>query len=1125
VTSTVAGAVLRLGIALFVAIVLLSIVPARPAQADCLQSGNNVDCSGASPGGFNAGAQDGLTVTVQPGATVGTGLTLNNNNVISNLGAISVGNSAFGIAAGSNNQITSSGTIIAGNAATGITLAGTGWVVNSGSITAGTTGIGISGPSVTNTAAGTITVDDSGVGISATTGFGALVNNGSIVTGVGGTGIQNTNNVNNLTIFNTGSIVFIGSGVGVGIDASGGSGHTITNSGSIVDIGTCGCGGAGIQTGDASTVVNSGSISVGAFGGGIIGASGMTVINIGAITTGNDGIGIYTNGDSNIVNFGTIAVGNTVSDGAGMVGDGSRVQLTNAGTITGGRGVTGMVATGPDSGLINTGAITVGRFGIGMWGMDENSNLVNYGTITAGRDGFGMLGSGSSNIVNRGTITVGRDGGGLVGQGTGNQLVNVGSIIVGEAAVGMAAQGNGNALINVGTITGIDFAGGMSGQGNNNVFVNVGTIDVGADGVGIISTGNNAIATNAGTINVGACGVGIDTSFGSGSRVTNTGSIVGTGCSATGVSLGDGDSLTNSGLISAPFSVSTFFAGNATVLNTGTLDGALNLSGSGGNTLINSGLITVSTPLVPGGGVAHVVDGTFTQTGSGVFAIRIMPGNAAGNYDTLRVAGSVPGTGVANLGGTLRPVAQPGLYGSRTTHSGVLTFASSTGRFASVAAPSIFLNASAVYNPTSVDLVLTRTPFNQLPGGGANGRAVGNVLEANYSTGLTGTLASFYAQLLLSTAPNTLSQLTGEIATAPQNAAYTVFGQFLGTMFGQTGSARALGGSSGRAALPNPSQTAQRTTTSGGGTRVALSPAEPCLGDACDSGAAQRYTFWAQGFGGSSSIDGNANIGNSRVDMTSGGGATGIDAWLTPNALVGFTMGTTSAGYNLSDLLSSGGARSIVFGLYGGYTQGPAYVDAALAYAYNTFTSSRFIGTGTLSEIASASFDGSQYGGRVEGGWRFAFDRNVLTPFAGLTVQALTQSGYTETSRTAATGAPGMLGVAVQGQTTTSVRSTLGGQFETAIKASDDNVVRPRLRLGWAHEFNTNRSATVTLSSLLPGAPFQVMGAQPAPDALLVGAGLDIELGRMVRLYGQFDGEFSSNARGFSGIGGVRLIW
>jgi outer membrane autotransporter protein len=116
------------------------------------------------------------------------------------------------------------------------------------------------------------------------------------------------------------------------------------------------------------------------------------------------------------------------------------------------------------------------------------------------------------------------------------------------------------------------------------------------------------------------------------------------------------------------------------------------------------------------------------------------------------------------------------------------------------------------------------------------------------------------------------------------------------------------------------------------------------------------------------------------------------------------------------------------------------------------------------------------------------------------------------------------LGVTVPGQTTTSVRSVLGIQFETAIAASDSAVLKPRLRLGWGHEFNTNRGSTVALN-LLPGAPFQVTGAQPNADSLLVGAGLELELGRMLRVYGQFDGDFTGNARGYSGTGGIRLVW
>ena len=237
----------------------------------------------------------------------------------------------------------------------------------------------------------------------------------------------------------------------------------------------------------------------------------------------------------------------------------------------------------------------------------------------------------------------------------------------------------------------------------------------------------------------------------------------------------------------------------------------------------------------------------------------------------------------------MRATVTPGLYGSTTTYQ-VVSAGSLAGAFASVQVSSPFFNSTMAYNATSANLVLTRIPFNQLSTGGSNGRAIGNVLEANYSTNLTGTLASFYGNLLASSAPNTLSQLTGEVATAPQTASFAVFSQFFGTIFGQTASSRALGGAA--AGLGDSRQTALRTTTPGGGTRVSLDGNETCSSEVCDTRRApHRYTAWAQGFGGAGSVDGSGSVGSSRLDMNSGGGATGIDVRLDPDTLVGFTLG------------------------------------------------------------------------------------------------------------------------------------------------------------------------------------------------------------------------------------------
>lgn len=915
-----------------------------------------------------------------------------------------------------------------------------------------------------------------------------VANFGSISVGAGTAGI--IGNLDNQVV-NAGTITAVGNGAGVSL-ANG----SVLNAGSIFtgDLGN------GIV---ATTITNTGTIQIGDGGNGVLIATDFgTVINRGSIAAIGAGAGITAATDNNtILNSGDIQFGGC---GVGISATGNNNTVSNTGLLSnvncgGGGGGIGIMA-GTGSTVSNSGTIIVGDTGAGIVAFD-GTTTVNSGRIVAGDDGTGILSAG--NVTNTGTIIVGSSvlpfSGGIVGVGDSLRLSNNGTIVGSLGAIAMITVGNDAVMTNTGTITIGDFGGGMVVSGDRGTLINSGMIVAGDDGIGVQSQGNNATILNGGTIRVGACGVGIDTSSGSGATIVNTGRVIASGCSATGVAMGDGDTLANSGAIAGAFSIAS--NGAAAVTNAGTLDGAISLGT--GSTLINAGLITISGPLATGEGIIHSIDGTFTQMRAGTLALRVLPDGGAGNYDSLQA------TGVANLGGTLRPVAQPGLYGPTTTYVGVLTFASSTGRFDAVAPASLFLSSSLVYNAGSVDLVLTRLPFNSVLGGGsANSRAIGNVLEANYSTSLSGALATFYGNLLVSTSPNTLAQLTGEVTTAPQNAAFGVFGQFLGTVFGQTVTSRANG-----------------QAAAGGGTRRTLALAEACSSDSdyCDT-TPRRVTAWAQGFGGVGSIDGNPGSGASRVDFNAAGGALGVDMQVTSSLIAGVTMGTTSAGFGLTDIASSGTARSILLGVYGGYTQGPIYVDAALAYGYNTFNTTRAINTGAMSEVASGAFDGQQYGGRVEGGWRFALDQHTLTPFAGLTVQALSQSGYSETSRDTTTGAPGLLGVTVQGQTTTSVRSVLGLQFETAIGAADSAVVRPRLRLGWGHEFNTNRSATVALS-LLPGAPFQVTGAQPDVDSLVIGAGVELELGRMLRVYGQFDGDFTGNARGFSGTGGVKLIW
>jgi outer membrane autotransporter protein len=59
----------------------------------------------------------------------------------------------------------------------------------------------------------------------------------------------------------------------------------------------------------------------------------------------------------------------------------------------------------------------------------------------------------------------------------------------------------------------------------------------------------------------------------------------------------------------------------------------------------------------------------------------------------------------------------------------------------------------------------------------------------------------------------------------------------------------------------------------------------------------------------------------------------------------------------------------------------------------------------------------------------------------------------------------------------------------------------------------------------LPTASFTVMGAAPARDAAIVGAGVDVGLGRNVALYARIDSELSGSGSAYAGSGGLRITW
>jgi uncharacterized protein with beta-barrel porin domain len=81
-----------------------------------------------------------------------------------------------------------------------------------------------------------------------------------------------------------------------------------------------------------------------------------------------------------------------------------------------------------------------------------------------------------------------------------------------------------------------------------------------------------------------------------------------------------------------------------------------------------------------------------------------------------------------------------------------------------------------------------------------------------------------------------------------------------------------------------------------------------------------------------------------------------------------------------------------------------------------------------------------------------------------------------------------------------------------------------RGRVAWAHDFNSDRSASAAFQTL-PGASFVVNGAAPARDGALTTASAEMKWTNGWAVAGTFEGELSDVTRSYAGKGGVRYAW
>ena len=795
----------------------------------------------------------------------------------------------------------------------------------------------------------------------------------------------------------------------------------------------------------------------------------------------------------------TIQSGGTVSNVAGAVGNLPGSQ----GTVT---------VTGAGSTWTNIGNVVVGGLGTGTLTI-QNGGTVN--SAGGGSVGLSVGSTGTVTVTGPGSSWNNSPGGGLnIGSfGTGTLTIANGGMVINNTAF-TANIGNGAGSQGTVTVT------GAGSTWSNSSGVNIGNLGTGtltiADS-GIV-TGPIVIAANAGaigTLNIGA---------GAGNPAAAPGTLT-----APSLAFGAGTGTLNFNHTSANYVFAPAIGGNGsinvlagiTILTANnTYAGATTINGGGlivNGSIASSSLTTVNSGATLGGsgtvGTTMInAGGTFAPGPSGTPGSMTVAGNLAFQSGALYVVQVNPTTasttnvsGTATLAGTVEAIFAPGTYGLVRSYTILTAAGGRIGTFDGLVTSGIPADFQVTLNhpgntavlSLTAELVPEPTPPGLPPQSSAplppftvNEINVGHAIDNFFNNG--GALSPAFLSLFGLTGSNltnALDQLSGEVATSAQKIGFQLTDQFLNLMLDPF--------VDGRGCIEYPVRAIVKAPL----------PMSVCQG---------RWATWVGAYGGGNHTAGDlAVIGSHDLSARTVGVAAGLDYHLTPDTVLGFALAGGGTDWNLSQGLGSGKSDAFQAGLYGTTRWGPAYLAGAFAFTNHWMSTDRT----AVGDHLTADFNAQSYGGRLEGGYRFATLYGAFAPYAAIQAQSFHTPGYAETDAIA-----NGFALAFPSRDADDTRSELGARYDKQVLLNYGAVLVWRARLAWAHDWISDPNLMPTFEAL-PGASFIVNGATPVKNSALASAGAELRLINGVSLLAKFDGEFANRAQTYAGTGTMRYVW
>jgi autotransporter-associated beta strand protein len=571
----------------------------------------------------------------------------------------------------------------------------------------------------------------------------------------------------------------------------------------------------------------------------------------------------------------------------------------------------------------------------------------------------------------------------------------------------------------------------------------------------------------------------------------------------TGNNTYTGSTIVNAGTLVVNGSI----ANSAVTVNTGAI-----LAGTGtvGPTTINNG-----GAFAPGNSPGTItVAGNLAFQSGAIYLVQVNPSNAS---STNVIAG-----GSATLAGTVGAAFASGSYMSR-----MYTILSAGGglngtTFNSLVTSNLPAGFIANLSYTNSDVILNLIAALGQPSGpnalGTTGLSINQLNVANALNGffnnggaLPPTFVSIFG-LTGANLGNSLSALSGEAASGAQKVAFQLSDQFLNLMLDPFVDGRSgVGGADHPALGFAPERENMPPDIAHAYAAVLKAPPKPA------PVYEPRWTVWGGAYGGSNRTSGDiAFIGSHDLAARTVGFAGGFDYRLSPNTVVGLAFAGGGTDWSLSQGLGGGKSDAFQAGIYGATKYGPAYLAAAFAFANHWMSTNRL----AFGDHLTADFNAQSYGGRLEGGYRFATPFAGITPYAAIQAQSFHTPGYTESS-----AIPNGFALTFNGRDATDTRSELGARFDRVLALYPNNAVLAlRGRVAWAHDWVSDPTLAAAFQTL-PGASFIVNGATPAQNSALTSAGAELRLANGITLLAKFDGEFASHSSTYGGTGTIRYRW